>query len=301
MYIGFILFPRTPEPNKITMKCIFTNIPEETTFAVFDYDNKKAKSPSHKIPVGDSETDIEIPEDWSNPYHNIRAHGYIVDDAYSPIDRSKTELNFSGELYYLDITREKNPQELNQFDIEAIITGIHGIDILSSRKKFFIALTSLESYFEYLTFGMLVLSGYKTEVEFEDLKNQSSRIDCAISRRNTSFFNNQIEIRPGVENEGQLIEDPQREALKDIFHGIRDMRNKIIHAWSYNDLGKENLSQRFADMGENIGTHLDEDTFYRDAAFQCVRLYARVQYVRSQVIVFNAKQVVRLDREASGY
>lgn len=283
------------------MKCKFTNIPEETKFAIFDYDNKKIKSPTYKIPVGDSEIDIEISENWSNPHHNILAYGYVVDSAYGPIDTSKSELNFSGEHYYIDITRDKNPEEINQIDIEAIITGIHGIDILSSRKKFFIALTSLESYFEYLTYGMLVLSGYKTENEFEGLKNQGTRIDCAFSRRNTFFFTNQIVIRPGIENQGQLIDDALREALKDIFHKIRDMRNEIIHAWSYNDLGKENISQRFAEMGEHIGTHLDDDAFYRDAAFQFVRLYARVGYVRGQVLLFNAKRVVRLDRESRGY
>ena len=148
---------------------------------------------------------------------------------------------------------------------------------------------------------MLVLSKYKTDGEFESLSNANNRINCGFSRRNTYFFSEQINICPGKENLGQLISDDARLKLQNIFHMIRDMRNAVVHSWSYNDLSKEELKNRFESVGEQVKMHLDIPEFYADATQNFVRIYARVNYVRSQLLYFRENEYVRLERIERGY
>ena len=281
------------------MKFTFENIPELCGFAVFDYDNKEGTGKSWRIPAGNTTFEFEIPEDWTSPYYSLNALTYYIPNQYDKL--SEPNFSFSGADFYLDITRGRPEAELNQESIEQLIYGIQQNPNLDFRQKFYIALVSLQSYFEYLCYGMLVLSRYKTDAEFESLSNSNNRINSGFSRRNTSFFNDQITICPGKENLGQLINDEARQELQNIFHMIRDMRNAVVHAWSYNNLSKEQLKNNFESVGEQVKMHLDIPEFYTDVTHNFVRLYARVNYIRSQLLYFREREYVRLERIERGY
>lgn len=283
------------------MRFVFSTIPMESTFAVFDLKNSKVNKKTWKIPVGDSNFEYELPDEWVEPYQNLRSRNYWIPNAYIPIEKQKSEIVITGENYYIDVNREKIPEELNQESVESLIYNIHGNEQIKERQQFFIALVSLQSYFEYLVYGMLVLSGFKTKTQFNNLKTHKERTKVAFSTDNTHFFSNQIEICPGKSNLGQLMPTANRAEINKILDTIRTMRNKVVHSWGFKDLSKENIKHHFEQLGEDISLHTSENEFYKNAAFVFVRLYARVNYIKNQLSYFHEKEMVRLEREERGY
>lgn len=281
------------------MKFTFENIPEECRFTVFDYDNKDRTGKSWRILAGTSSFDYQIPSEWNNPYYSINTLTYYVPNQFEKLPQSRFLI--SGANFYLDITRNKPEAELNQESIEKLIYGIQQNANLDFRQKFYIALVSLQSYFEYLCYGMIVLSGYKTHREFEELKNSNNRINSGFSKSNTNFFTDKISICPGKESFGQLIKTDSRLELQGIFHMIRSMRNDVVHSWSYNNLSKEQLKKSFESVGEQVKLYLDIPEFYADVTQNFVRLYARVNYIRSQLLYFREKEYIKLERAERGY
>ncbi len=284
--------------KKIDMKIVFDNIPEASRFTVFDLANKDAAA-SWEIPIGDLEIEYEIPAEWSTPYYSLRSSTYYIPNEYNSL--SGPEISFSGDDYYLDISRENSIEELNQESVESLITGVQNNDKLDFRQKFYISLVSLQSYFEYLTYGIIVLSGFKTEADFGALRTANNRINSGFSNGNTDFFSDQIHLCPGKENLGRLITDEERDRLRKIFHMIRDMRNAVVHAWSYNNLTKHEINGFFQTVGEHVDVRLSASDFYRDATQNFIRLYAKVDYIRSQLMYFKEREYIRAERQERGY
>lgn len=279
----------------------FQNIPIDSMFAFFDFDNGKSKKEVWEISTGDSSIEFEIPDNWTNPYQNLRPKSYWIPNAYIPVDKTKSEITFTGGDYYIDINREKIPEELNQESIESLIHSIHNNQSVNARQQFFISLVSVQSYFEYLVYGMLVKSGYKTLTEFNNLYMHENRINEAFTSSNTHFFSNNIQICPGKENLGQLIQTNEINNMKEIFNTVRKMRNKIVHSWGYRDLSKEDINSYFRRVCEYINLRTTDDEFYRNAAFVFVRLYAKVNYIRNQLSYFHQKEMIEIERKSRGY
>ena len=89
-----------------------------------------------------------------------------------PIYDDEDVIEFNGGDYYSDINRNKLKEELNQRSVETLIHKIHGTPNLDGRQQFFISLIALQSYFEYLVYGMLVLSGHSSKTAFENFKTK---------------------------------------------------------------------------------------------------------------------------------
>jgi hypothetical protein len=91
-----------------------------------------------------------------------------------PIERSTKEVLITGGDYYLDAIREIANEEHNQKSVKELITTIYSNDVLSGRQKFYVSLLALQSHFEQLMYGMLVLSGHMSKTKFNDEKDGAS-------------------------------------------------------------------------------------------------------------------------------
>jgi len=278
----------------------FRNIPKESKFAVFDKDSTENRKKFWVIPPGDEDVEWEL-EDWENPHYVLRCKGYWIPGGFVPLDATSSPIVLSGKQYYIDITRERIAEELNQESIESLIHSIHGSAGINGRQLFFVALVALQSYFEYLVHGMLVLSGHMHKPHFERLRTHNKRLSKAFSKRNSSFFSDRIEICPGKDGLGSLISDPDRAELRRIFDTVRIMRNKVVHAWSFQDVTKVEIESYYNQLKEYINIRLPDDEFYTNAAFVFVRLYARANYIRTQLSYFQEKEKVRRERASRGY
>ena len=56
----------------------FIDIPCDAKFAVIDKENSGPTKDVRKIPIGDTEFDIEIPDEWESPYRNFRTTEYFL-------------------------------------------------------------------------------------------------------------------------------------------------------------------------------------------------------------------------------
>ncbi len=284
-----------------TIRYEFRNIPKASNFAAYDRKCSKTHKKVWEIPVGDTDIQYDLPDDWIEPYQQLRSKSYWIPNINLPITAQMSVVRITGGNYYIDISRVKIPEELNQESIESLIGSAHVTPGLSERQQFFIALVSLQSYFEYLVYGMLVLSGYKSTSAFDRLGNHKKRIHVAFSANNTHFFSNTIEICSGKSGLGHIITSAERTKIQDIFDAIRIMRNKVVHSWGYKDIPKEDLNDFFDQLGEPIDTRTSEGEFYKRAAFTCVRLYAKVNYIKTQLSYFHEKEMIRLERQNRGY
>lgn len=283
-----------------TIEFIFTDIPVESNFAVFDKEDSVNTKDSRKIPPGNTSFEFTIPDDWKNPHYSLRIAGYHIPRSFMAINDDEDIIKFDGGDYYIDF-REKLEVERNQTSIETLIHKIHGHKELDGRQQFYISLVALESYFEHLVYGMLVLSGHFIETQFDGLYSQYHRIDHAFSANNTAFFTDNITICPGKENLGHIMPIPQRGEVKNIFNEIRQLRNKVVHSWGYQSITRDELQEIFSRMNESIDTTLDDKEFYQSLSAVFIRLYARVNPIRNQVDLFNERYVVKKEREERGY
>lgn len=282
------------------MKFRFENIPCPTKFLVFDLGVKETRQ-SWTIAPGDSEIEVDIPDEWKKPSRLLSAKEYYFPNRLVEIASLQDEQLITGGEYYIDISRAAKDEEHNQRSVETLIQQIHGNKELSGRQKFYVSLVSLQSYFEHLVYGMLRLSGHLTKRQFDDLSTHKNRTNAAFSPNNTDFFSTTIEICPGKDGLGTDIPQTIRAETKKIFDETRTLRNKVVHKWGYKDVGRENLVEIFDRLGENPGYHEDDDSFYLSAAFIMVRLYARASAVKNQLSLFIEREAVRIEREERGY
>lgn len=296
----FLYLIITNKDLTIMLKVSFKNIPSESKLAIFDKANTSSVS-TWVIEPGYTEIEFEIPNSWENPHKSLRTTGYFIPDSYAPIDRTKREIEITGGDYYVDVDRDVLNEELNQKSVETLIHSIFGNDGLDGRQKFFVSIISLQSYFEYLVYGMLVISGHMSKTQFNNLRTQSSRIPVAFSNQNTDFFSTQIEICPGKSGLGSDISQIIRDDSKNIFEEVGRIRNKVVHRWGYKDIGQHTLKDIFSSLREDINLNDSDDQFYSDACFVCVRLYARTSALGNQLSLFNEKEIVKAEREARGY
>ena len=289
------------DPEKARMiKISFKDIPRSTKIVIFDNEDKSL-SKVWEIDQGDKEIEFDLPDSWSDPYRNILTTGYFIPDSYAPISNNENTFSICGSDYYADIDRRVQNEEQNKKSIEQLIHSIFANDSLSGRQKFFISLIALQSHFEYLIYGMLVLSGHISKTKFDNLSTQAARIPVAFSSHNTDFFSNQIEICPGKNNLGSEIQQTNRDNIEMIFEEVRKVRNKVVHRWGYKDLGQEKLRDIFSKLEEAINLNSSDDKFYLDACFVCVRLYAKTNVIGNQLLYFIEKEAVRAERKLRGY
>ncbi len=282
------------------MKIKFVNIPVESKFAVFNLEDKSSTM-VFNIEAGNSEINIEIPDDWDSPHRNFRSLNYYIPNQYIAIDKTNTVIEITGNDFFIDVNRETMNEELNQKSIETLIHTIFSNDSIDGRQKFFISLVSLQSYFEHLIYGMLVLSSHLSKSQFKNINSHPRRTDIAFSNENTDFFSNEIKICPGKENLGITIQSQVRTEFKNIFDEIRTLRNSVVHKWGYKDISQQELKDTFNRIGEQIDLNDSHDDFLTQAAFIFVRLYARVNPLNNQLSYFNEKEIVREERATRGY
>lgn len=282
------------------IKFSFKNIPTETGFSVFDKNNLKL---SHDRTINGSNEEFEliIPDNWENPFLSIAVTKYYIPENYRKIESDETEIIYTGGDYYVDLDREVLKEELNQTSVETLIHSIQASANLNGRQQFYISLLALQSYFEHLVYGMLVISGYISKTRFNGLNNHKNRTAEAFSTANTSFFNENIEICPGKDNLGMDIPMEFRNQVKAIMDEVRTLRNKVVHGWGVKDVSREKLSEIFGRLGETIVIVGDDETFYKQAAFIFVRLYAKTGSFRNQLSILNEKSIVQKERQNRGY
>lgn len=283
------------------IKFNFENIPRESTFAVFDKDNNKNNDYRTVIQPGNTCFEFTIPDEWHTPFRVLRTVGYSIPRSYLPINVNEDVIEFNGGDYYVDVDRDVLNEELNQRSVETLIHQIHGNDNLDGRQQFFISLIALQSYFEYLVYGMLVLSGHSSKTSFKSLGTHEYRTKEAFSVNNIEFFTNNIIICPGKENLGNIIPLALREEVEEIFNQIRTLRNKVVHGWGYKDIPCDKLRDMFSNVNEAIDTSLSDNAFYQRATSVLIRLYAKTSQIRNQLSLFNEKYVVNKEREERGY
>ncbi len=192
-------------------------------------------------------------------------------------------------------------EELNQKSIETLIHTIFNHESLNGRQQFFISLVSLQSYFEHLIYGMLVLSSHISKSQFKNINNHPRRTTMAFSDDNIDFFSNQIIICPGKENLGNTIESQVKTELENIFNEIRTLRNNVVHKWGYKDISQQEIKDIFNRIGEDINLDDSNNEFYSKSAFVFVRLYARVNPLKNQLNYFTEKAIVEAERKSRGY
>lgn len=298
MIVAFLLY-RLGMGKPIRMKVQFENIPCEIKFAIFD---DKEKSKIWTIEPGDTEFEYELSAGMKAPFRVIASpNGWRVLEGKVPIQNPTRNILITGADFYLDIDRQPVNEEQNQKNIEDLIVSIHRIDSLSGRKKFFVALVSLQSHFEFLVYGMLVLSGHLDKSKFTKLHTHKERTSEAFSKNNTAFFSNQIEIIPGKSIKMATIADETRRQIEVIFNEIRTLRNGVVHKWGYKDVGRDKVSEIFRKLNEDPGYQESDDEFYANAAWIFVRLYTRTNQINTQLKYFIQRTAVREDREERGY
>jgi len=285
------------------VKVFFNNIPGSAKFAVFDYANKsKDRTISFYVEEGNSVFEAEIPAEWESPYRTLIPNPeYYVHDHYLSIEDVNEELEINGGEFYLDVTRQPADEEHNKRSIEDLITAVGNNETLTGRQKFYISLVSLQSWFEYLVHGMLILSRHISKTKFEDLDNHKKRTKVAFDKANTDFFSTTITIAPGKGSFGADISDEHRAEMENIFNEVRTLRNKIVHKWGIKDVGRDQLIKIFERIGENPMYAPDDDDWYAEAAFLFVRLYARTNPLKSQLSYFIEKEAVESERKQRGY
>jgi hypothetical protein len=283
------------------IKFVFEGIPEESGFSIFDKDNSESTHDYRRIQPGNTSFEFTIPDEWGTPFRVLRMSHWWIPRGYMPIGVDEDIIVFNGGDYYADVNRDELNEELNRKSVEKLIHSVIVSNNLDGRQKFFVSLTSLQSYFEYLIYGMLVQSGHISKTRFNHLRHHEKRIPIAFSTLNTDFFTDQIEICPGKEKLGSIIPNQTRFELERIFNEIRKLRNKVVHSWGHKDVGQQAIVDIFRELGEDINLNESDDEFYRDASFVCIRLYARCSSIKNQLSLFNEKEIVRLEREARGY
>ena len=147
---------------------------------------------------------------------------------------------------------------------------------------------------------MLVLSTHSSKTQFENLSTHECRTNEAFSPDNTDFFSRQICICPGKENLGSEIDQPTRTLVKSIFDEVRTLRNKVVHRWGFKDIEQRELREIFERLGEPMGYHTEDETFFSEAAFVFVRLYARTNAIRIQLSYFVEREAVKEERRERG-
>ena len=139
------------------LKFNFVNIPKESSFGVFDKENSKPTMDFRKIQLGNSSFNLTIPDNWETPFRTLRTTGYWIPRSYMPIGEDEELIEFTGGDYYVDVDRTVLNEELNQRSVETLIHMIHGNKKMDGRQQFYISLLALQSYFEHLAYGMLVM------------------------------------------------------------------------------------------------------------------------------------------------
>jgi len=218
-----------------------------------------------------------------------------------PINDNEDSIEFNGGDYYVDVDRKVLNEEINQKMVETLVHKISGKSNLDGRQQFFISLIALQSYFEYLVYGMLMLSGHSSKNAFKNLFNHKNRTKEAFSLNNTEFFTDKISICPGKENLGSIMPVDSRKKVEKIFNVIRILRNDVVHKWGYEDLTRNDLKDRFSNVNEALDITQDDNAFYQSATHVLIRLYARTSNVKNQLSYFNEKYVVNKEREERGY
>ena len=284
------------------MKFRFDSLPAEIGFSVFDYDNKQSRDGcSHRLAAGDHEFDFEIPSSWTAPHYSLAAFEYFVPDSYGPLDRSKVEFSRTGADFYLDVTREETREESNRRSVESIITATISSNDLDGRQKFYVALMALNSHFEFLVHTMLVVSGHISRRQFNRLGTHEHRINAALDASNTSFFANQFQLCPGKLIEPGDVDNVTLDQCRDIMQAVRKKRNEVAHGWGYNDLRNEDIIAFFEQFQQSISYSPNDDEFFRNAAQQCVILWAKVQALNTRAMLVHEKQIIATEREERGY
>ena len=248
----------------------FKDIPDASTFGIFNEIDRTTVQ-TWEVNSGDSELSVDIPTTWQSPYRVIRAMRYFIPNGRAPIEPSVTEILITGGDYYIDIDREIPNEEHNQKSVKVLITTIYSNNALSGRQKFYVSLLALQSYFEQLTYGMLVLSGHMSKTKFNNGKAEHL-IKEAFSEGNTFLQAGRITICPGKEPFHEGLPDESRQVLENIFHEIRKLRNRVAHRWGYQDVGCDKILEIFRKVGENIDYYITEEDFYHKATFVFVRL-----------------------------
>jgi len=278
----------------------FINIPIETKIMIIDNDDK-SNNHHHEIPIGNSSFRFELSDTWSNPYYKVFPTKYFIPNSVVKIESTDTNFQLTGGDYYADLDRERLKEELNQVDVESLIHNVSGINQFSGRQKFYISLNSLQSYFEYLTYAMLVRSGKIGKRAYRALGSHENQTNEAFDLGNTSFFTDNIIITPGKPRAGTIIEIEFRDEVKNIFTEVRKLRNKVIHGWGDKDVDRQKLSDIFSNMNLVLQIPGDDETFYNSATQLLVTLYAKTGSFRNQALIFNEKFVVESERKKRGY
>ena len=284
------------------LRVTFSDIPEPTRFALFDRTDPRSTKHDWELASGDGEVVFDLPSDWREPFYSLRGRRYFIPKYRGPISPGDEELLFSGADCYVDIDRERALEEVNRAVVEELTHKLVAQDVLSGRQKFYVSLVALQSHFEYLVHGMLVLSGHVSKGEFRKLKDHERQTEKAFHPDNTDFFSTTIRICPGKEGLGQHIDETQRRQMKTALDKIRTLRNRVVHGWGYKDLGRERLLEDLAAAGANVGHPQETDgQFYTQLAHGIVQLYARTHPLVNQLHLIIEREAVADERAARGY
>ena len=280
----------------------FKNIPSSTTFCVFDADTKE-KAHIGEVQLGDSSMVISTPSSWTTPTRTLRSKEYFLPEAFKGFTPGST-VTFSGDDFYIDISQGETPPERNRKAVEALIHQSAHASLFDARQRFFASLIALQSYYEYLTFGMLVLSDQLTEKGYKKLYKHSVQTKQAFASTNTSFFATKIDICPGKSVTSMVTLKQARELLPN-FEEVRKLRNAVAHSWCYRDLPRHDIVDRLKKTQlplPPIQTNADDEAFYTSAQHCLLALYAAAENtVGRQVKVFAERDWVRREREERGY
>ena len=225
--------------------------------------------------------------------YRLEKDGFVI-----PTWLNKIEIN--GWMFYLDVCWiDPTSEELNLENIEKLIY-VSGQE-LSEKQKFFISIISLESYFEYIIYVMLVVSRNISKSKYDDLSTACSRSKEAFEN-NTAFFQTEISVHPWLNIPVKNIEDGEKERILWIFDKIRKLRNDIIHAWSFKDKTFEEIKESLIALGELNIVSNDTDIILRDARNLLVKWYAEIETIlRTRIRALEMRRLVNEELESRGF
>lgn len=280
------------------IKFTFANIPADTRVLVGHQGAPRLYT--DRLPAGDHAFEVEFP-DGSQPLLRVICREYTIPEKGGPIGDGVTEYVVTGADYYVDVSRPDRPEAQNLKSIESLIYQVSSAGNLNGRQHFYTALIALESYLEYLTYGMLVLSEHWSETKYRQSR-QEVAIKAAFDGANTDFFTTEVVLCPGKTVQLLPMDATERAEWVECFDTVRKLRNQIVHSWGSRDISRADLEARFNAIGEMMNTFGTDEEFYTRETFLFTRLYARANNrIGNQLTLFNERAEIRRDREERGY
>ena len=159
----------------------------------------------------------------------------------------------------------------------------------------------MQSLVDSLTYGISVLSGFKSKCQFDRLLTPTEKISTGFSVENKYLYNDHVLINPIKKIYLDKITTCERIEVKRIFTMIQELSKEVLQFWSYDSLSKKKINKYFESIDLEINMDLDIPAFYRDVTLKLLSLYDKIECLEKHVLLFKEKKITSTERSKRGY